>query len=59
MQLTAQQFEQIAGLLPRQRGSVRLNNLQVLNAILYVAENDCKWRALPRHYGNWHTSIRA
>jgi transposase len=55
MQLTVQQFEQIAGLLPRQRGNVRLNNLQVLNAILYVAENGCKWRALPRHYGNWHT----
>jgi transposase len=55
MQLTAQQFEQIANLLPRQRGNVHLNNLQVLNAILYVAENGCKWRALPKHYGNWHT----
>jgi transposase len=55
MQLTVQQFEQIASLLPRRRGNVRLNNLQVLNAILYVAENGCKWRALPKHYGNWHT----
>ena len=25
------------------------------NAILYVTENGCKWRALPKSYGNWHT----
>jgi transposase len=46
MQLTAQQFEQIADLLPRQRGNVRLNNTQVFNAISYVAESGCKWRTL-------------
>ena len=23
--------------------------------MLYVAENGCKWRALPREFGNWHT----
>jgi transposase len=28
---------------------------QVLNAILYVAENGCKWRALPKKFGHWHT----
>lgn len=55
MQLTAEQFKQIEGLLPRQRGNVRLGNLQVLNAILHVAANGCKWRALPERYGNWHT----
>jgi transposase len=26
-----------------------------MNAILYVAEQDCKWRGLPRRFGNWHT----
>ena len=30
-------------------------NLQLINAILYVTENGCKWRALPKFYGNWHT----
>ena len=56
MQLTREQFdEQIAPLLPRQRGNVRLDNFQVVNAILYVAANGCKWRALPKHYGPWHT----
>ena len=32
--------------LPKQRGNVKIYNLQFLNAILYVAENGCKWRAL-------------
>ncbi len=30
-------------------------NLQLINAMLYVTENGCKWRALPKSYGNWHT----
>ena len=55
MQLTTEQFKRIEPFLPRQRGNVSLGNLQVLNAILYVAANGCKWRALPQHYGNWHT----
>ncbi len=37
-----------------QRGDVSLSNLQVLNAILYVAEHGCKWQGLPRRFGNWH-----
>jgi transposase len=41
--------------LPRQRGNVSLSNLQVLNALLYVAEQGCKWRGLPKRFGNWHT----
>ena len=32
-----------------------LNNLQVLNAVLYVAEQGCKWRGLPKRFGRWHT----
>ena len=25
------------------------------STILYVAANGCKWRALPSHYGPWHS----
>ena len=35
-----------------QRGNVKLSNLQALNAMLYVVENGCKWRGLPKHLGN-------
>ena len=38
-----------------QRGNVRLQNLQVLNAILFVAEQGCKWRGLPPRFGKWHS----
>src|ERR1041384_462468 len=55
MEITEAQYEQIADCLPLQRGNVRLENLDVLNAILYVAEHGCKWRGLPKRFGNWHT----
>jgi transposase len=55
MEITQTQYQQIESLLPRQRGNVSLDNLQVLNAILYVAEQGCKWRGLPKRFGNWHT----
>ena len=55
MQITQEQYEKIAKYLPTQRGNVSMSNLQLINAILYVTENGCKWRALPGTYGNWHT----
>ena len=41
--------------MPTPRGNVTLNNLHVLNTILYVAEQGCKWRGLPKRFGNGHT----
>ncbi len=55
MEITEAQYERIAPIFPVQRGNVSLSNLQVLNAILYVAEQGCKWRGLPPRFGNWHT----
>ena len=55
MEITPAQFAQIEDCLPLQRGNVSVSNLQVLNAILYVAEHGCKWRGLPKRFGNWHT----
>ncbi len=55
MELTQEQYERIRPLLPVQRGNVSISNLQVLNAILYVAEHGCKWRGLPSRFGRWHT----
>jgi transposase len=55
MEINASQYAQIEPHLPRQRGNVSIANLNVINAILYVAEHGCKWRGLPKHYGRWHT----
>ena len=55
MEITPKQYNQIKDYFPTQRGNVKNENLQVLNAILYVAENGCKWRGLPKRFGKWHT----
>jgi len=55
MEITGAQYARIKDSMPEQRGNVSLSNLQFLNALLYVAEHGCKWRGLPKRFGNWHT----
>jgi transposase len=55
MELSEAQYKQIEHCLPKQRGNVSMTNLNLLNAVLYVTEHGCKWRGLPRRFGNWHT----
>ena len=55
MSLNEDQYELIRRLMPVQRGNVRISNVDVIDAVLYVTENGCKWRALPERFGNWHT----
>ena len=55
VEITAEQYEKIKDSLPIQRGNVTLQNLEVLNAILFVAEQGCKWRGLPPRFGKWHS----
>ena len=47
MRLSADQDEVIRPLLPVPRGSVRIANLDLIDAVRHVAENGCPWRALP------------
>ena len=51
MEITEAQYQRIACSLPRQRGNVKVDNLQLLNALLYVAEHGCKWRGFPKRFG--------
>lgn len=53
MEITEVQYERIKDVLPVQRGNVQMSNLQVLNALLYVADQGCKWRGLPKRFGRW------
>ena len=55
MELTENQFRLIEDCLPRQRGNVKITNLELINAILHAVERGCKWRRLPKRFGNWHT----
>lgn len=36
------------------REKEKIRNLEVLNVVLYVAENRRKWMRLPEEYGGWH-----
>ena len=54
MEITKAQFNIIEHLLPVQRGNVKIPNIQVINAVLYMAEHDCKWRGLSNRFGYWH-----
>jgi transposase len=48
-------MELIKESLPVPRGGEKLEPLNVLNAFLYRLENGCKWRRLPKHFGNGNT----
>ena len=54
MTLTKKQFDKISKHLPVQRKKATIDNHTFLNAILYIIENGCKWRALPKEFGDWH-----
>ena len=54
MEIKLEQYEKIKHILPVQRGHVTIENMTFINALLYICENGCKWRRLPKEYGNWH-----
>ena len=54
MEINIGQYEKLKDILPVQRGNVRVENMTLINALLYMCENGCKWRRLPKEYGNWH-----
>ena len=54
MELRKEQYEKIAECFPKQWKPAKISNLDVLNAVLYVVENGCKWRSLPKEYRDWH-----
>ena len=55
MVFSKESFVKIEKYLPIQRKKATIDNYVFLSAILYALENGCKWRALPKDYGNWHT----
>ena len=55
MEITKEQYQRIEPYLPVQRGNVKIDNITFVNAILYVVENGCKWRGLPKQFGKWNS----
>ena len=54
MKIQKEQYEKIKDCFPKQRKPAKISNMDVLNAVLYLVENGCKWRGLPKEYGDWH-----
>ena len=54
MEINQEQYDKLKHLLPTQHGNVSIDNITFINALLYICENGCKWRRLPKEYGNWH-----
>ena len=54
MTINQEQYDKIKHLLPIQHGNVSIDNITFINALLYICENGCKWRRLPKEFGNWH-----
>jgi len=55
MNITKAQYARIEKYFPVQRGNVKIDNYTFINAILYIAENGRKCRALPEKYGKWNS----
>jgi transposase len=56
--LTAQQWRRIVGFLPGKasdRGVTAKDNRVFVEAVLWMARNGARWRALPKAYGDWHS----
>lgn len=41
-------------MLFKAKGAEKISNLEILKIVLYVVENGCKWRRLPKEYGDWY-----
>ena len=55
MKLTKAQYKKLEELMPTMRKLPRVSNYKFTYAMLYIIENGCKWRALPKKYRKRHT----
>ena len=49
------QYKKLEGLMPIVGKPAKISNYEFMCAMLYIMENACKWGALPKKYGKWHT----
>ena len=55
MKLTKIQYKKLEELMSIARKPAKVPNYKFMCVMLYIIENGCKWRVLPRKYGKWHT----
>ena len=52
---TEEHVNRILHLFPKPRGTLEIHHLTFLQALQSIAENGCRWRALPKEFGKWNT----
>jgi len=52
--LTEKEWENISGYFPNGNKSY-IHKRSMVEAVLYLVDNGCKWRALPHDYPKWST----
>ena len=55
MKVTKIRYKKLEELMPIARKAAKISNYKFMCAMLYIIENSCKWRVLPKKYGKWHT----
>ena len=53
--LTDEQWDVVAPILPPARGRRTVDIREVVNAILYITRSGCQWRMLPHEFPNYRT----
>ena len=53
--MTKIQYKNLEELMPVAIKPAKISNYKFIFAMLYIIENACKWKVLPRKYGKWHT----
>jgi len=48
MKINIEEYDKMKHILPKHRGNVKIDNMTFINALLYICENGCKWRRLPK-----------
>ena len=55
MKLTKIQYKKLEELMSIVRKPAKISNYKSMYTMLYIIENGCKQRSLPKKYGKWHT----
>ena len=54
MELTKTQYKQLEELMQIAGKLAKISNYQLMCTMLYIVEDGCKWKVLPKTYGKWH-----
>ena len=55
MKLTKIKYKKLEELMATAKKTAKISNYKFMCAMLYIVDNGCKCKVLPKKYGKWHT----